>query len=73
MIIFKILNFNNIKKNNSENACNYDVEMISRKGDKSVYKGVLKFTVKPKDIYTYDLKFVPNAEETFEVIIKFHL
>lgn len=58
------------KKNNSEVINNYEVELESIRNDKSVFKGPAKFSIKPKEIYNYELKFVPNAEERFEVIIK---
>ncbi|CAF0834043.1 unnamed protein product [Brachionus calyciflorus] len=59
-------------KNNSEIPCNYEVEVVGVKGDKSVFKGANKFTVPAKDVHLYELKFVPNAEETFEAELRFN-
>ena len=48
--------------------CNYEVEIDEKNGDKSIFKGPLKFIVKPKDVLNYELSFLPNSEDKFEVI-----
>ena len=66
MLKFK-LKFNFEKKNNSENVCNYEVEIVTSNSDKTVFKGPLRFSIKPKEAYFYELTFLPNAEEKYEV------
>ena len=46
--------------------CNYVVDLVN-KDDKVVFKGVTKFSIKPKDVYIYELMFLPNAEDKFQV------
>lgn len=53
-------------KNNSEMAVNYEAEIIGKVNDKNAFKGPTKFTIQAKDIYSYELVFLPNAEEKFE-------
>ena len=53
-------------KNNSEMACNYEAEIVAKFTDTNVFKGPTKFTVQAKDVFMYELVFVPNAEEKFE-------
>lgn len=46
--------------------CNYVVDLVNKE-DKVVFKGVTKFSIKPKDVYIYELMFLPNAEDKFQV------
>ena len=48
-------------------ACNYQVEIVSKNDDKTVFTGPKKFTIRPRDVFSYELTFLPNAEQKFEV------
>jgi hypothetical protein len=48
-------------------VCNYEAELITKFNDKTIFKGGNKFSVSPKDVYLYELAFLPNAEDKFEV------
>lgn len=63
----EILFLSKLKKNNSDIACTYEVEINPKNNDRSIFKGLHRFTIKPKDVFLYELKFLPNAEEKFEV------
>lgn len=54
-------------KNNSENVCFYEVDIITKGHDKTVFKGKNTFSVQPKEAFFYELMFTPNAEELYEV------
>lgn len=58
-------------KNNSDMACNYQVEILSQIEDKSIFTGPKKFIVNPRDIFNYELIFLPNSETTFEADLTF--
>ena len=47
--------------------CHYDVEIEAKPHEKLIFKGPQKFSVKAKDIFTYDLAFLPTSEQKFEV------
>ena len=47
--------------------CCYEVDIITKGYDKTVFKGKTVFTVQPKEAFYYELMFTPNAEDLYEV------
>jgi len=59
-------------RNNSENPCNYEVDILVEGNDPTVFKGFLEFTIPSKSVYNYELSFLPSAEEKYEAELKFN-
>jgi hypothetical protein len=53
-------------KNNSEMAVHYEAEIMTKFTDPTIFKAASKFTIPAKSVFSYDLTFLPNAEEKFE-------
>jgi hypothetical protein len=53
-------------KNNSEMTVSYEAEIVTKFNDSTIFKGPSKFTVPAKSAFSYELTFLPNAEEKFE-------
>ena len=70
--LLKILNLFKIKKkkNNSEISCNYEVEIDSKPNESLIFRGMSKFVVKSKDVFVYELSFLPTSEQKFEALLK---
>ncbi len=62
-----------MKKNISEMPAHYQAEIVSKKGDSaSAFNGPLKFVVRPKETFSYELMFTPISEDKFEAELRFH-
>jgi hypothetical protein len=59
--------------NSSDNACDYEVDLtINDDEDADIFYGHRKFTVKPKDIFSYQFQFSPKAEKFYEGSLTIH-
>lgn len=59
-------------KNNSENVCQYEVDITAQDQNKSVFKGKMNFSIPPKESFFYDLTFCPKSEISYEAELKFN-
>lgn len=50
--------------------CSYEVEIDSKPNETLVFRGLSKFVVKPKDVFVYELSFLPTSEQKFEALLK---
>ena len=48
--------------------CHYRVELNTFSAEhKSIFSGENKFSVRPREVFNYELTFLPDSEDTFEV------
>ncbi len=60
-------------RNNSETACSYEVDIVVESGsDPAVFKGLMEFTIAPKEVYNYELMFLPSGEEKYDAELRFN-
>ena len=59
-------------RNNSENTCQYEVDITTNDRTMPVFKGKLSFSIPPKEAYYYDLTFCPTSEISYEAELHFN-